>query len=111
LWIGAQVNELLFSRNVGVVLLDNKSTHVISSANVIVCGHTLVFGKIPVGEYDIAFYDVRADSHYDINIIFESGQEIQGEIGYVTHGLDFFDAIKVTNTGVVHKKRTTFKAQ
>jgi hypothetical protein len=66
LWIGGQLNKLIFSRNVGVIIIENNSTHMISSASITVCGQTLEFGEIQAEGYDLAFYDVGADFDYNV---------------------------------------------
>jgi len=105
LWLGSKLNALIFTPDVGVVVLSNESSEQIASAEISICGQTLNFSSVPAGEYVIAHYDVIADSHYDIKVTLQSGRTLDNEIGYVTHMSDYIGVIAVTNDEIAHKSR------
>lgn len=105
LWFGGMLNEWLFAPDVGVVLLSNESSEAIPSIQVAVCGQEFNALNIPTGKYAVVRYDVTFDSHYDVTALLHSGQTLESEIGYVTHGNDFFDVIEITDNEIIHAKR------
>lgn len=105
MWLGGKLNALIFAPDVGVVVLSNESSGIITSAEIIVCGQTFNFSSIPKGEHAFARYDVTAESHYEIKVSLQPGQTLNSEIGYVSHSADFFDVIAVKDDQIEHKSR------
>lgn len=105
MWLGGKLNALIFTPDVGVVVLSNESSEQICSAEISICGQTLTFSNVPTGEYVVAHYDIIVDSHYDIKVTLQSGRTLDSEVGYVTHMSDYIDIIAVTNDKIAHKSR------
>jgi len=105
MWLGGMLHALLFTPDVGVVLLSNESSEMITSVQVSVCGQPFSFSDVSEGKHVLARYDVASDSHYEIKVSFRSGRTVEGEIGYVTNGNDFFDVIEITDNEIIHAER------
>ncbi len=84
----------------GSFLLTNKAKESILRGLVTVCGQTIELKDIQSGGSAPGAYEVTFDSHYDINIEFQSGKKLRKEVGYVTNGLDFHHDIVVTDTDI-----------
>ena len=105
MWLGGMLHAWLFAPDVGVVLLSNESSETIASVQVSVCGQLFSFPDVSEGKYVHARYDVASDSHYEIKVSFRSGRTLEGDIGYVTNGNDFFDVIEITDNKIIHAER------
>lgn len=105
MWLGGMFHAWLFAPDIGVVLLSNESSENIASVQVSVCGQLFSFPDVSEGKYVIARYNVSSDSHYEIKVSFRSGRTLEGEIGYVTNGNDFFDVIEITDNKIIHAER------
>ncbi|SKA94806.1 hypothetical protein SAMN02745704_02619 [Paucidesulfovibrio gracilis DSM 16080] len=105
LWFGGMLHAWLFTPDVGVVLLSNESSETIASIQVSVCGQLFNFPDVSEQKYVLARYGVTSDSHYEIKARFLSGRTVEGEIGYVTNGNDFFDVIEITDNKIIHAER------
>lgn len=105
MWLGGVLHAWLFAPDVGVVLLSNESSETIASVQVSVCGQMFSFPDVSEGKYVLARYDVASDSHYEIKVSFRSGRTVEGEVGYVTNGNDFFDVIEITDNKIIHAER------
>lgn len=82
--------------NKGQTKLVNKAKETITRAVVLVCGQTIELKSIQPTKSAFGFYEVKADSHYDVKVEFQSGSKLHKEIGYVTNGKDFQDEVIVT---------------
>ena len=103
LGIGAAIAALFLTScapNKGSFSLINKASESIASASVGICGQTIVFNGIQPNKSATGSYDIRSDSHYVIQIEFQSGKRINRETGYVTNGMDFQHEIAVTDSGI-----------
>lgn len=96
------VSLLLISctSNKGNFSLVNKSNESITHASVTICGKKIEFTNIQPGESESGSYDVKSDSHYTIEIEFQSGKKLREETGYVTNGMDFQHVIMVDSSNV-----------
>lgn len=86
--------------NKGSFVLLNKSTELITRASVTISGQTIELKDIQPTKSTSGFYDVKADSHFDVRIEFQSGKKIRKEAGYVTNGFDFEHVIAVTDADI-----------
>ena len=84
------------SSNKGSFSLVNKTYEPIALATVVICGQTIEFKGIQPNKNATGSYRVTSDSHYAIQIEFQSGRKLQRETGYVTNGMDFEHVIAVT---------------
>ncbi len=75
----------------------------------LVCGQTIELQGIQPTKSASGFYEVTADSHYDVKVEFQPGARLQKEIGYVTNGHDFHDEVIVTD-GDIELTHTTVVA-
>jgi hypothetical protein len=80
--------------------LINKADEPIVRATVAICGQTIELKDIQPGESVSGSYDVTSDSHYTIEIEFQSGKHLRKETGYVTSGMDFQHEITVTGSDI-----------
>ncbi len=86
--------------NKGQFLLLNKSSQTISKANLFVGKQSFEFQNIVAGDKSLGCYEVSSDTHYKINITFESGKNIQKNVGYITHGFDYSHRITITDNDI-----------
>lgn len=86
--------------NKGQFSLINKSTEPIVQASVEICGQMIRMTNIQPGNSASGSYEVRADSHYTIQVEFQSGKRLRRETGYVTNGMDFQHEISVSDSDV-----------
>lgn len=84
----------------GQVTLVNGADDPITHAEVSVCNQTITFEGIPPQGKRAARFEVRADSGYQVRVVFASGSKISGEVGYVTPGADTSITIVATETTV-----------
>jgi hypothetical protein len=95
--------------NKGSFTLVNKSKESISSASISICGQTQQFMNIRPNDKISAFYRIKSDSHYAVQVEFQSGKKLQSELGYVTNGLDFKDEITVKDSTITIASSEHFK--
>ena len=86
--------------NQGNFTLVNKAKEPIAHASVIICGQTIELKDIQPNKSAAGSYEVKSDSHYTIQIKFQSGKKLKKETGYVTNGMDFQDEITVTDSDI-----------
>jgi len=86
--------------NRGSFLLVNKANEPIVRALVTVCGQTIELKNITPAHSASGSFRVKADSHYNIGVEFQSGRKLQEEMGYVTSGVDVEDEITITDKGI-----------
>lgn len=86
--------------NNGSFLLINMAKEPIVRTLVTICGQTIELRNIQPQKSALSFYQVKSDSHYNVNIEFQSGRHLQKEGGYVTNGIDFRHKIIVTDTDI-----------
>ena len=86
--------------NKGNFSLVNKTKEPIAHASVAICGQMIELKDIQPNKSAVGSYEVKSDSHYTIQVEFESGKKLQKEIGYVTHGFDFQHEIVVTDSDI-----------
>jgi hypothetical protein len=91
----------IFSSHKGEVLIVNQATETVLKGEIEVCKQRFDFQNIKPKERKQILYDVRSDSHYKIEIQFESGKKLTKELGYVTSGLDFKDMLIVTEDDIL----------
>jgi hypothetical protein len=81
-------------------VLRNGGTEPIENATVQLGGQVVKLIDIKPGESASGHFSIFHDSHYEIDVRFLSGREMQQNIGYVTHGANFHHEIVVTETGI-----------
>lgn len=86
--------------NQGHFSLVNKAKEPISHASVEICGQTIELTDIKPNENKAGSYKVISDSHYTIEVEFQSGRKIKNETGYFTNGIDFRHEITVTDSNI-----------
>jgi hypothetical protein len=101
--IGVTVATLLLSScssNNGNFSLANNTHEPIARATVAICGQAIELKDIQPNNSAIGSYKVRSDSHYVIQIEFQSGKKLQKQTGYVTNGMDFDHKIVVSESDI-----------
>ena len=88
------------SSNTGEFFLINKAGEPIASASVVICGQLIELKGVERNKTVGGSYKVTADSHYTIQVEFESGRMLKKEAGYVTRGMDFRHEIVVTDSDI-----------
>lgn len=86
--------------NNGSFWLINKAKEPIARASVAICGQTIQLKDIEPNKSAAGSYTVKSDSHYVIQVEFQSGKKLQKETGYVTNGVDFKHEITVTDSDI-----------
>lgn len=86
--------------NKGSFTLLNKTTEPIARATVAICGQTIELRAIQPNISGAGSYEVKCESHYTIQVDFQSGKRLLKEVGYVTTGMDFQDKIVVTDSDI-----------
>ena len=84
----------------GQVLILNAATESIRNGQLEVCGQKFLFGEIDQGKSKAIQYKVRSDSHYKLEVEFNSGRKLEQELGSVTSGLDFEDILTLNDREV-----------
>jgi hypothetical protein len=85
----------------GRVRVVNGTIERIISGELEICRQHFVLENLEPGHAAMFQYIVRGDSHYTINITFESGATLDAELGYVTDGMDFEDELIVKNSSIL----------
>ena len=98
--LAAAAVALSCASNKGSFTLVNDAGEPIALASVRVCGQLIELRGVPVGQRVEGRYRVRSDSHYTIEIEFQSGRRLREEAGYVTNGLDFHHLVRVKTEGI-----------
>ncbi|GAC1469139.1 MAG: hypothetical protein PVSMB1_17720 [Gemmatimonadaceae bacterium] len=86
--------------NKGNFSLVNKAKEPITRASVAICGQTIELKDVQPNKSGAGSYEVTSDSHYTIQVEFQSGTKLKKETGYVTHGMDFQHEITVTDSDI-----------
>ena len=86
--------------NQGNFSLVNKATESIAHVSVGICGQTIELNGIKSNDRLTGSYKVTSDSHYTIEVEFQSGRKIKKETGYVTNGMNFRHEITVTDSDI-----------
>lgn len=86
--------------NKGSFSLVNKTKEPIARASVAICGQTIELKDIQPNKSAAGSYEVKFDSHYTIQVEFQSGKKLQKETGYVTNGMDFQHEITITDSDI-----------
>jgi hypothetical protein len=81
----------------GQVLILNAATEPTKNGQLEVCGQQFLFGEIEQGKTKAIHYKVRSDSHYKIEVEFNSGRKLEQELGSVRSGLDFEDILTLND--------------
>jgi transcription elongation factor Elf1 len=84
----------------GSFSLVNKTKEPIARASVAICGQTIELKDIQPNTSAVGSYEVKFDSHYTIQVEFQSGKTLQKEMGYVTNGVDFQHEIVVADSDI-----------
>ena len=84
----------------GSFSLVNKTKEPIARASVTICGQTIELKDIQPNASTVGSYEVKFDSHYTIQVEFQSGKTLQKETGYVTNGVDFTHEIVVADSDI-----------
>ncbi len=45
-------------------------------------------------------FKITTDSHYSVSIKLASGRSINEDLGYVTHGMDFDDVLRIRENNI-----------
>lgn len=84
----------------GDFTLVNRAKEPIVRASVEICGQTIQVTDVQPSKSATGSYEVKADSHYTIQVEFQSGKKLRKETGYVTRGMDFKHEISVSDSGI-----------
>jgi hypothetical protein len=83
-----------------VVVLNN-SGQPIKQLQIDVFGKSQSISSLENGENVTLVYRNLSDSHYTLNGELKDGTRIEGDFGYVTHGMDFEVTFKISKGGEV----------
>jgi len=89
-----------FFSNKGEVHISNEATERVVKGEVEICDQQYKFEGIKPRESKVIHYKVKSDSHYKITVEFESGKKMVKEVGYVTNGMDFKDALIIKDSDI-----------
>ncbi|MDA3936907.1 MAG: hypothetical protein PF636_08670 [Actinomycetota bacterium] len=78
----------------------NSSDDEIVSVRVEVCGQVSEYSELAPGDKTEGTFRVRGDSGYEVSVAFASGRKLNGEVGYVTSGIDYEDVITVDDSSI-----------
>lgn len=84
----------------GEVSIVNQAAERVAKGEIEICNQKFSFEGIEPKERKIFLYRVTSDSHYRIALEFESGKKLVKEVGYVTNGLDFKDAVIIKDNDI-----------
>jgi hypothetical protein len=93
--------------NTARVTIVNQSHETIIDGSIGIANNKTV--NLPILDHNASFvvhFDIRADSHYDISITFDSGRVMKRDVGYLTHGFDFDDRLVVTDQDISYQSET-----
>jgi len=91
----------------GRIVVRNDSNNIISNANILVCGQTLIFNHIAPHSKQSGTFKVTSDSSYDIKVVLSNGQVLQSKLGYVTNGIKYDDVIFIRDDHISIKSAPT----
>lgn len=94
--------------NSGFLRISNNSDKRIIEARIIVCGQLLIFNNIEPRSEAGSAYKVTSDSSYDVTVVYADGQELKSKVGYITHGVDYNDAISIYSDHMSIKTNMNF---
>jgi len=87
-------------KNKADFVLVNNSNEKIISGSVSLLKQSIKVGSIDAGGIVNGGFIIETDSHYHVEVQFESGRKIGKDVGYVTRGFDFNDEIIVSSNDV-----------
>lgn len=96
----AALFEIFCTTSKGHFLLINKTMEPIARVSVKISGQTVELRDILPSKSAEGSYDVKSDSHFIIEVEFQSGKKLRKETGYVTNGMDFQHEIEVTGSDI-----------
>ncbi|OFZ78931.1 MAG: hypothetical protein A2583_12565 [Bdellovibrionales bacterium RIFOXYD1_FULL_53_11] len=80
--------------------LSNRSQEVLASVQVVICGQTIEVRALQQGQATTRNFKSGCEGHYTVRVQFQSGRQLNKDVGYVTGGLDIRDVIVVTSSNV-----------
>jgi len=89
------------SENSATVLVSNNSGQLIKSLRIDVFGKSQSITSLENGKSITLVYRNLSDSHYTLNGELKDGSRIEGDFGYVTHGMDFEATFKIHKGGKI----------
>ena len=95
-------------RSTARVQIVNQSRETLIGGSIAVSNNKTV--NLPTLNHDasvVVRFDIKADSHYEINVTFVSGRVMKKDIGYLTHGFDFDDRLIVTAQDILYQSKTS----
>jgi hypothetical protein len=98
-----------YSGNQGEIKIVNHSSRVVVAGDLAVCKQKFKFYDL-MPEKSVSFhYRVTSDSHYQIQLQFDSGATWQRDVGYVTNGMDFRDIALIGESEIELMQETLVK--
>jgi hypothetical protein len=88
------------------VAIVNAATERIKAGNLIIGGHRLEFESLKTGEKVVFRVEANTDSSYEITVIFESGRELSGRVGYLSPGLVLDDLITIKDDDISYSTKS-----
>ena len=95
------LTAVLFPRGHAAHLtITNSSNQEIAELSVTLSATTQRLMALAAGESRQLRLPVTGDASYDVAVRFADGQTIRAQIGYVTHGMNFYDTMTITGTEI-----------
>jgi len=82
------------------VTIMNQAGKALKIVNIELCGESATVENLPVQASKNLELKVRSDCHYQVDVVFESGEKLSNGVGYVTNGLHVEDKIIVTDSEI-----------
>lgn len=82
------------------VTIINQAGKALKIVTIELCGEFATVENIPVQTSKNLELKVHSDCHYQVDAVFESGEKLSNEVGYVTNGLQAEDQIIVTDSQI-----------
>jgi hypothetical protein len=77
----------------GKVRIVNGAGERVAYGKLEICAQQIMFENLEPGEDRLFEYKITGDSHYVINVKFQSGAMLDRQLGYVTNGFDSDDVL------------------
>lgn len=85
----------------GEVVLVNNASDKIVEGYIEICGKRIAVGEIEKSGKKQFEFKITRDSHYQVYVKLQSGQQMCQSLGYLDRGTDFKDEIKILSDGMI----------
>jgi hypothetical protein len=93
-WVLVGVQSCSWGNTANVKVI-NRSGADIKECSVSLGGSVVDIGGIKIAGASSISFAVKGDAHYGVTVEFANGERLQQQIGYVTSGFDYEDAIEI----------------